>query len=666
MITLSCSLWQVALLARADVDRWTTSGPPGSEAVSTIMLAPTAPTIVYAASESKVLRSANGGARWTGTSTNLRGTPIRALAVDPTNEGIVYVGTENGVFKSVDGGASWMALNEGLPAPAASGIEGPDSVGALAIDPTNPATVYAGATGVFKSTDGGAHWTASNTGLTRCFVDDITLPCSVTTLAIDGTAPATLYAGATIGVFKSVDGGAHWVFLNTGADMPVTALMIAPTTPATIYVGIWNHGVLESTDGGATWTRTNASLSETDIFTLAVHPTTPTTVYSGTRAGVFQSADGGTTWTAINTGLTDLSIATLAIDSTQPTSLYAGTPRGVFKSTNGGASWALLPTGLSQAKVSALAIDPLHPSVVYASDAAGDIFKSVDGGERWSPLHTKFINASIMTLAIDPQNPAVTYAGTVRSLHRTIGGGIFKSTDGGASWTAINAGLPDALIGVLAIDPKTPNVLYAGTDSHGVFKSSNGGESWATVNVSDLYTSVRALAIDPITPTTVYAGTRYCRVFKTIDGGASWTEMSNGLPEDPGGEDITLIRVLAIDPLHPETVYAGTSHGGVFKTWDGGKNWVVMNNGLPSTAIGSIVIDPHRPSILYAGTVGRIFMADTAQGVFMSTDGGAHWAALNMGLTSLSVSHLAIDPQAGRTLYAGTSSGVFTFQIPVQ
>jgi photosystem II stability/assembly factor-like uncharacterized protein len=118
----------------------------------------------------------------------------------------------------------------------------------------------------------------------------------------------------------------------------------------------------------------------------------------------------------------------------------------------------------------------------------------------------------VKALAIDPSTPATLYAGT-------FFGGVFKSTNGGTSWTAINSGLTITSVYALAIDPSTPAMLYAGTDG-GVFKSTNGGTSWAAVN-SGLPTNafVYALTIDPSNPATLYAGTVGGGVFKSTNGG---------------------------------------------------------------------------------------------------------------------------------------------------
>jgi len=246
----------------------------------------------------------------------------------------------------------------------------------------------------------------------------------------------------------------------------------------------------------------------------------------------------------------------------------------------------------------------------------------------------------IQTLAIDPTTPSTLYVGT--------DGGVFKSTDGGGSWSVANTGLSATNVSALAIDPVTPTTLYAGA-AEGFFKSTNGGGSWSAVNagLTDPDTSyVYSLAIDPVTPTTLYAGTED-GVFKSTNGGGSWNAVNTGL---------TSVEALAIDRVTPTTLYAGDFFGGVFKSINGGGSWSAVETGLTNTRVYALTIDPATPSTLYAGTRG---------GVFKSTDGGGGWSAINTGLTDIIVYTLAIDPATPDTLYAGTNGGgVFALRAP--
>jgi photosystem II stability/assembly factor-like uncharacterized protein len=219
------------------------------------------------------------------------------------------------------------------------------------------------------------------------------------------------------------------------------------------------------------------------------------------------------------------------------------------------------------------------------------------------------LNLHVWSLATDPLTPSTLYAGT----HR---GGVFKSSNGGGSWAAMNSGLTNAIVSALAIEPQTPAILYAATNG-GVFKSSNGGGTWTAMN-SGLTSIVSALAIDPKTPSTLYARTQIGEAFKSRNGGGIWTAINSGLTN-------LYVTALAIDPQTPTTLYAGILgsdlyEGGVFKSIDGGGSWTAINSGLTNSFVFALAIDLQRPATLYAATNGA---------VFKSSNGGGNWTALD-------------------------------------
>jgi uncharacterized protein (TIGR03437 family) len=297
----------------------------------------------------------------------------------------------------------------------------------------------------------------------------------------------------------------------------------------------------------------------------------------------------------------------------------------------------------------AMAIDPSNPATLYAAEYGGGVFKSGNGGASWSASSSGLTNLGVLCLVIDPSNPATLYVGTVK-------GGVFKSSNGGASWSASNTGFPNTDVRALAIDPWNPATLYAGVDSpgSGVYKSSNGGASWIASNTglfSVSYLPVFALAIDPSNPATLYAG-KYdgYGVFKSSNGGASWSASNTGLPDSRN----SYVLALAIDRSNPATLYAGTAFGfGVFKSSNGGASWSASNSGLTSTDVSALAIDPANPATIYVGT----YLAGSSGGVFKSSNGGASWSASNNGLTAVGVNALAIDPWNPATLYAATGGG---------
>jgi hypothetical protein len=307
--------------------------------------------------------------------------------------------------------------------------------------------------------------------------------------------------------------------------------------------------------------------------------------------------------------------------------------------------------GLSDTYVKALAFDPITPSTIYAGTYIYGIFKSTNSGGDWTAINTGLTDDYFSSIAVDPKTPLTIYTGSYND------GVIFKSTNGGSSWTTSFVGGYANTICALAIDPITPSTIYAGTCGIGVFKSTNSGGDWTAINTGLPNTdeiNVYSLAIDPITPSTIYAGTD-SGVFKSTNGGDDWTQIKTGLTD-------TNVTALAIDPITPSTIYAGIylRHNGqyinddaIFKSTNGGSSWntVMKVNGL---SVYDLAIDPNTTSTIYAGT---------DSGVFKSTNGGADWTAMNTGLTSSYAFVLAIDPITPSTIYAGTSDGVFDFKI---
>ena len=283
----------------------------------------------------------------------------------------------------------------------------------VAIDPVTPATIYTARLNekaVFKSTDGGAHWTASDEGITAVFV---------TALAVDPQTPTTVYAGTSgfdvWGVFKSIDGGIHWTPSNAGfppahaISSTVTTLVVVPQSPATLYAGT-AVGVFKSTDAGASWTAVDTGLSDLWVSALAADPQTPSTLYAATGAGVFKSTDGGAHWTHSDNGLPHVfiagqplpGVASLTVDPHEPATVYAGTISGVFKSTDGGANWRFSSPGVHSPYVLAVAVDPQAPGTLYAATVGSGVYKSADAGQSWTPFNAGLSDMVVTGLQLSP------------------------------------------------------------------------------------------------------------------------------------------------------------------------------------------------------------------------------------------------------------------------
>jgi hypothetical protein len=288
-------------------------------------------------------------------------------------------------------------------------------------------------------------------------------PTNANVLYVAASNAATTYGDygilQGIGVFRSTDGGHAFAPRSAGlANGLVTSLAIDPADPNVLYAGLLGAGVYKTTNAGATWVPASAGLTSMDVLGLAVDAATPSTIYAGCRTGgVFRSLDGGTSW-SMSGGTPGLTAWGFAIDPTNASIVYAATEGGVMKSTNGGATFA--PTGLIT-------------------------IPSADGPHNVG---------DVRAVVVDANDPSVLLAGTV------LGGGVFRSTDAGATWTHASVGLQSEygnwrFMTTILQDPTTPGVFYA-SSSRDTYRSHDGGLSWAVFDTGLSRGEVYALAAD--------------------------------------------------------------------------------------------------------------------------------------------------------------------------
>ena len=252
-------------------------------------------------------------------------------------------------------------------------------------------------------------------------------------------------------------------------------------------------------------------------------------------------------------------ITDLAIDPVTPTTLYtyfaSGVQSGVYRSTDGAATWTFASTsGLPYNPSASLAVDPRSTTTLYAQTfSSAQLFKSTDGGTTWTDLQV--VAPRSFGIVVDPSNSSSLYMGGVDQ--------VYHSTDGGTTWPASVAGPGTGVIfGAPAIDPNASSTLYAlGEDSATttLVKSTDGGGTWTTLALPAGANGAPCLAIDPATSSTIYLGLAPSgavspTLLKSTDGGQTWTDLSGGLPQ-PG----SAVRALAIDPTAHLTIYAGVA-----------------------------------------------------------------------------------------------------------
>ena len=682
-VTGSC--WHPAgHLAFAGVNQWTAKLIERGD-TALLTMDPLDPKTLYASGAHGGFKTTDGGVSWTPIGYSSFSSPT-ALVIDPQDPQVVYqtFATRcDSIFKSVDGGKDlgFPPLRISTDPLSQCPI---GSITSLIIDPSNSQILYAASyteSGIFKTTDGGAHWTQMFSGGTG-------LPIF---LALDPTNPQVLYAGTYSssdtpgGLFKTTNGGQSWLPISEGLTLGrgIAPLVFSPyafvidrVNSQILYVATYG-GVFKSTNGGMNWIHLNSGSSPIFASALAIDPTNTQVLYAAADGGVLKSVDGGGNWKTVEDGLPRSPWA-LVVDFQNSQTLYAATygEGGVYKSTDGGSTWKAANAGLTDVQVNDIAIDPRNSQTLYVALAVAGLQKSRSGGDKFvaiDSVESRLYNPPF-SIAIDPTNPDTLYANLDLRREAVQGNspssGVFKTIDAGIHWTAINNGLPDDpntsivgdradIVARVVIDPKNSQTLYVADLVGGIFKSNNGGAHWEQINAE--LKQVVFLTIDPSNPQILYAGTNVpSLVYKSLNGGRDWTSVSQGLPRG-------LIRTIVVDPNNPETLYTGfggllteddTNTGGLFKSTDGGINWERRQNGIPSQlGIFPIVIDPRNPQVLYAGT-GQQLSVDPG-GVYKSTDGGINWTPLNNGFPhlegiGLGIISLALDPQDSQTLYAGT------------
>jgi photosystem II stability/assembly factor-like uncharacterized protein len=282
-------------------------------------------------------------------------------------------------------------------------------------------------------------------------------------------------------------------------------------------------------------------------------------------------------------------------------SASAAESRGISGCGGNPVDWTLQGPANVAGRVNTLAIKPGDENTVLAGFSGGGIFKTTDGGVNWRPVFDDNPELSIGHIAYDPNNPDIVYAGTGDPNIPSIvfnGNGVYKSTDGGETWQ--HSGLEQqGIVSHIQIDPGNSQIIYAATmgnpyvrnNDRGVYKSTDGGANWQQVLFVSDQAGASDLVINSANPQILYAsfwdrirsnqesivyGTN-ARVYKTTNGGANWTQLGGGLPTGVMGR-----TGLAISAQNPDKVYAVyidslSTPGGLYKTTDGGANWISVN-----------------------------------------------------------------------------------------
>ena len=534
-------------------------------------------------------------------------------AAHPEKTGIIYagLGTQPGVLRSDDYGDSWIAVTEGISNAF---------ITSLAFHPEDPDKMLAGSSdgNVFLSTDGGGTWdwkAKVDAHIEQVYFNPYGAhEAWAITEVLFGT---NVYPDAYL--YKSVDSGLGvWSAVDVHEGNVVRSLTFLTDT-----IWAAGAEGFTSTNGGTSWYPVRTDLDpgwNEDTHDFAIDPGNPAVIYAGSLGqGMFKSSDGGSTWVGVNEGLAAVVPLGLAVAPADLDTLYADTyALGILKSSSGGHTWKSLGIGKGGFR-KPLAVDPVLPSRVYMGDGdSGQIrFQiSEDAGDTWHevtetlPVKWSGWDADILKIVPHPTISGTILAGArfLRSLaqvdERTERGAIYISADYGEHWEFAGPTQPISGIFELAYDAVNPNLTYAGTSNTGLWKSTDGGASWGAVTSFPGGPKIFSIAAHPNIPDTVYVRCDYLEMptYVSRDTGESWEQLPPC--ENCGG------HLLFAPPGRGKpdyTLYAGPwmPHG-LYSSKDGGYNWEQVD-GVPTTDIYSLAAgsDDERV-VVYVGISGGV------------------------------------------------------------
>ena len=643
------------------------------------------------------------GLRWRLIGPFRGGRTVAAMGV-PGQPNLFYIGVNNGgVWKTTDYGRVWTPIFD---------AESTGSIGAIAVAPSDPRTLYVGSgeglqrpdlsvgDGIYKSTDGGANW--RHLGLR----DGQQIPAII----VDPRDPNRVFAavlghpyGANEerGIFRSSDGGETWQKVlyrdeNTGG----MDLAFAPTDPQTVFAVLWsarqapweagwvlskNNGLYKSSDGGMTWRQITAGLPSADDglgrIGLATSLSEPARMYAIVGAnqgkgGLYRSDDAGESWHVVNSDGRiwgrDGDFNEVKVDPRNPDVVYVANVV-TWKSTDGGKTftgWRGAPGGDDYHR---LWINPDNPQIILNGSDQGAII-TVNGGETWSSWYNQ-PTAQMFHVATDNRFPYWVYGGQQES---GSAGVASRGSDGRITfrdWRPV--GLEE--YGYAAPDPLHPNLVYGGKLTRFDW---NTGE---VKNVSPVpvrgpgdpvrFVRTAPVIFSPVDPHILYYAGNV--LYKTLNGGESWTTISPDLTRAAGDVPASLGAFTSLDPeqgKHRGVIYTiapsfrrlnllwvGTDDGLIWVTHTGGRTWKnVTPPALTPWSKVSVMEASHFDTLEAFAAVNRFRLDDVAPHVYRTKDGGKTWNEVVAGIPSNEVVNVVReDPVRRGLLFAGSERSVY-------
>jgi photosystem II stability/assembly factor-like uncharacterized protein len=399
------------------------------------------------------------------------------------------------------------------------------------------------------------------------------------------------------------------------------------------------YKIFKSLDSGNTYQDITENLlplvdrSNFLICQMAIDPDNADTLYLATATGLFVTKDGGNTFNLL--GLESEVVLRVAVNPYNTQEIFAGTvDKGLFRSLDGGVLWTPANNGIEGLQIQYITFDPTTSGTAYTCVHPNSIYKTTDGGNNWKTVLQAW---HPVFLLIAPDNNEVIYilAGAPERI-------LCKSSDGGKTWKYLDLGFP--FVSAVAIDPENSNRVLVGSPI-GVCISEDAGENWVC-HSDQFYNNkdVISLAFDPRNSAIIYAGTSGGGLYKSFDKGESWSLSSDGI-------SASFVWKVAVKPDDPDTLYAGTIAGGLYKSVDKGLTWQMKNPLENNSAVWNVFdigFDDNSPSTIFIGS-------GCCKGFFKSNDAGESWN--EVGDSSV-VESFAIDPNNSNIIYADGGKSV--------
>ena len=636
------------------LSNWTNLGPNSSNSgyagigrVNCIAFHPTNSSIMWAGTPAGGLwRTTNGGTSWSPLTDNMAVLGVNAIAVHPTNPNILYIATGDafgghtssiGVMKSENGGTTWTSTGLSFS------VNSLKRIAQLMINPANPAILLAATSdGIYRSTNSGANWSlVYNQG----FCWDIRFKPG---------DPNTVHACTGNSVLRSTNGGQSFSVIGSVPGSSRMALAVTPANPDMVVAlsstpnGAFN-GLYRSLNNGLGYSLMssfpNLLNSEPDgsgsdgqgwyDLCVSISPTNANTIFVG-GVNLWRSVNGGANWSLVNhwqnfgapPGVAVVHADKHFLGWRDNNTLFQGCDGGIYRSTNNGTSWTDLSNTMVISQMYRLSVSQADNKVITGLQDNGTKLRGTTGS--W----TDVIGGDGMDCHIHPTNANVLYGSVQR-------GKLFRSLNGGSSWTNISDNIPGQPVGawVTPMTLASNGTLFAGyTD---VWRTTNQGTSWTKISFGLSANNLTSLAVAPSNSDVLYASDEFS-IYRTTNGGNSWSVAPFSRPAN------TRIAMLAVSPTNPSKVYlvlSGYVSGQkVYRSLDGGSTWSNISGSLPNLPANCILEPSNASDALYVGM---------DVGIYYKAPNSNTWSLYNTGIPNVPIRDLDIRTSTN-TLRAAT------------